>query len=89
MVYAYRALYKQLEQDGMLDVGQYGPDWYSTVFPKLKDNPTFLLHLRDVELLNTNAIAAEVGDLYDPDGYRQLNPELKFVPFATQIVQKP
>ena len=80
--FKYSALYKQLEQDGMLEVGEYGPNWYNTVFPKLKENPTLLLHSYDFELLNTNSISEEINDFSDPDDYRQINPEFKFIPFA-------
>lgn len=80
--FKYPAIYKQLEQDGMFDIGEYGPNWYSTIFPKLKENPTLLLHSNDFELLNTNYISEEMNDFSDPDDYRQINPELKFIPFA-------
>ncbi len=80
--FKYSALYKQLEQEGMLEVGDYGPNWYNTVFPKLKEKPTLLLHSYDFELLNINSISEEINDFYDPDDYRQINPELKFIPFA-------
>ena len=80
--FKYSTFYKQLEQDGMLDVGEYGPNWYNTVFPKLKENPTLLLHSYDFELLNTNSISEEINDFTDPDDYRQINPEFKFIPFA-------
>lgn len=49
--FGYPEIYKQLEEDGMLDVGEYGSDWYSTFFPKLKDNPTFLLNIHFTHLL--------------------------------------
>lgn len=80
--FKYPTLYKQLEQDGMLEVGKYGPNWFSTVFPKLKENPPLLLHSYAFELLNTNSISEEINDFLDPDDYRQINPELKFIPFA-------
>jgi hypothetical protein len=80
--FKYSALYKQLEKDRMLDVGEYGPNWYSTVFPKLKENPTLLLHSYDFELLNINSILEEINDFSDPDDYRQINPAFRFVPFA-------
>ena len=46
--FKYSAIYNQLEQDGMLDVGEYGPEWFSTVFPRLKENPTLLLYSYDL-----------------------------------------
>lgn len=80
--FTYPELYKQLEQDGMLDVGEYGPDWYTTVFPKLKDNPTLFLHTDDFELLNTDAVYKAIKELSDHDSYRPVKPEFKFIPFG-------
>ncbi len=80
--FKYSALYKQLEQDGMLEVGEYGPNWYSTVFPKLKENPPLLLHSYDLVLLRTNSISKKINAFLDPEDYRQINPNLKFIPFA-------
>ncbi len=80
--FKYPELYKKLEQDGMLNVGEYGPDWYATVYPKLKDNPTLLLHSYDFELLSVHAVDEAVKELSDPEGYRQIRPELKFIPFG-------
>lgn len=78
----YPKLYKQLEQDGMLNVGEYGPEWYKTTFPKLKENPPLFLHTIDFELLNINSVSEEIRELSDPDNYRQIKPEFKFIPFG-------
>ncbi|WP_404986120.1 SMI1/KNR4 family protein [Chryseobacterium sp. M5] len=80
--FKYSAIYNQLEQDGMLDVGEYGPEWFSTVFPRLKENPTLLLYSYDFELLSTNAVSKAIQELDDPDDYRQIKPEFRFIPFA-------
>lgn len=80
--FTYPSLYRQLERDGMLAVGEYGPDWYKLVYPTLKDKPTLLLHADDFELLNIEAVAAEVEALLDTDDYRQIDPALQFIPFA-------
>ena len=80
--FAYPPLYKQLEHDGMLDVGEYGPDWYQQVYPTLKDQPTLLLHADDFELLSVKAVAAALDELADPDDYRQIDPAWRFIPFA-------
>ncbi|WP_226939150.1 hypothetical protein [Janthinobacterium sp. FT14W] len=72
--YTYPALYRQLERDGMLDVGEYGPDWYKRVFPTLKDHPTLLLHADDFELLNIKSVAEEAASLLDEDDYRRIAP---------------
>lgn len=78
----YPSLYRQLESDGMLAVGEYGPDWYKLVYPTLTDRPTLLLHADDFELLNIQAVAAEVESLLDADDYRQIDPAFQFIPFA-------
>lgn len=75
-------LYKELDADGMLDVGEYGPHWYLEVYPTLKDNPPLLLHSYDFESLNLKSVAEEIAELRDPEDYRNINPELKFIPFA-------
>lgn len=80
--FKYPELYKKLEQDGMLDVGEYGPDWYATVYPKLQDHPTLLLHSYDFELLSVNAVDEAIRELSDPEGYREIKPELKLIPFG-------
>lgn len=80
--FTYPELYKQLEQDGMLNVGEYGGDWQATVFPKLKEKPTLLLYGSDFELLSPAAVHEALPELADPDRYPQINPEFRLVPFA-------
>ncbi|PLY43344.1 SMI1/KNR4 family protein [Janthinobacterium sp. ROICE36] len=80
--FTYPALYRQLERDDMLAVGEYGPDWYKLVFPTLKDHPTLLLHADDFELLNIEAVAEAVETLLDADDYRHIDPAYQFIPFA-------
>ncbi|MCC7699407.1 SMI1/KNR4 family protein [Janthinobacterium sp. EB271-G4-7A] len=80
--FTYPSLYRQLESDGMLAVGEYGPDWYKLVYPTLTDRPTLLLHADDFELLNIQAVAAEVESLLGADDYRQIDPAFQFIPFA-------
>ncbi|MEG0884558.1 MAG: SMI1/KNR4 family protein [Janthinobacterium sp.] len=80
--FTYPALYHQLERDGMLAVGEYGPDWYKLVYPTLTERPTLLLHADDFELLSVKAVAAAMEELADPDDYRQIDPALRFIPFA-------
>ncbi|GAB3638233.1 hypothetical protein GCM10027422_38230 [Hymenobacter arcticus] len=75
-------MYKQLAQDGMLDVGQYGPDWATTVLPKLRDNPTLLLFSSDFELLTLEQASEVTAELAAPDDYRQIKPDYKFIAFA-------
>lgn len=66
----------------MLNVGEYGPKWYAEVYPTLKENPTLLLHSYDFELLNLKSVDEEIGDLTDPDDYRQIDKKFNFIPFA-------
>ncbi|RZK28839.1 MAG: SMI1/KNR4 family protein [Hymenobacter sp.] len=80
--FEYPALYKQLDQDGMLAIGQYGPDWATTVLPKLRDNPTLLLFSSDFELLNLEQAGEVTADLAAPDDYRRIKPAYKFIAFA-------
>ncbi|WP_426072256.1 SMI1/KNR4 family protein [Janthinobacterium sp. DSP2-3-3] len=80
--FSYPTLYRQLERDGMLAVGEYGPDWYKLVLPTLKDHPTLLLHADDFELLNIKAVAEAVETLLDADDYRHIDPAFQFIPFA-------
>lgn len=80
--FTYPALYSQLAGDGMLDVGEYGPDWNEQVFPTLKDRPTLLLHADDFELLSVKAVAEELDELHNADGERQIDPAFTFIPFA-------
>lgn len=80
--FKYPQLYKKLEYDQMLDVGQYGQGWYDTVFPKLKENPTLLLHSEDFEVLSVDAAYEAIKDLADPKDYRQIKHEFQFIPFA-------
>lgn len=80
--FKYSELYKQLEKDRMLDVGEYGANWYNTVFPKLKENPTLFLHSYDFELLNINSVSEKINDFSDPGDNRQVNPKFKFIPFG-------
>lgn len=77
--FAYPTIYKQLEQDKMLNVGQYGPNWYKTIFPTLKDNPTLLLHSNEFELLSTGEISDEIASLATVNN---TNPQYQLIPFG-------
>jgi hypothetical protein len=80
--FEYPALYKQLDQDGMLAIGQYGPDWATTVLPRLRENPTLLLFSDDFELLNLEQAGEVTEELARPDDYRCIKPAYKFIAFA-------
>ncbi|KIC03368.1 hypothetical protein OA88_03030 [Flavobacterium sp. JRM] len=80
--FTYPIIYKEFFLDGMLNVGEYGPDWYTTVYPKLKENPTLLLHSYDFELLNLKGVKEAIDELLDPEGYREIKEEFKFIPFG-------
>nr|WP_294783283.1 SMI1/KNR4 family protein [uncultured Flavobacterium sp.] len=80
--FEFPSLYKQLSEDGMLDMGEYGPKWYSDIYPSLRENPPLLLYTYDFELLDSESVATEIERLKDPNGYRNINPKFKFIPFA-------
>lgn len=80
--FVYPAIYKDLSLGEMLNVGEYGPNWYTTVYPKLKENPPLLLHSYDFELLNTKDVNEAIEELLDPEDYRQIKEEFKFIPFG-------
>jgi hypothetical protein len=83
--FEYPPLYKQLYEDGMLDIGEYGPNWYSDVYPKLKENPPLLLHSYDFQLLSLKGVSREIERLTNPDDYRQIKKEFRFIPFAKSV----
>ncbi|NLR64232.1 SMI1/KNR4 family protein [Chitinophaga varians] len=60
--FEYPALYKQLDRDGMLSWGKLGPGWYATEFPRVKDNPPFLLFANDFEIIEQEDISREVAE---------------------------
>ena len=67
--FKYPKLYKQLEQDGMLDVGEYSQSWKQTVYPQLKDNPPLLLHSCDFELIPLSDLDEEISELRNTSDY--------------------
>ncbi|BDU23521.1 SMI1/KNR4 family protein [Flavobacterium sp. GSB-24] len=80
--FEYPELYKQLYIDRMLDMSESGPNWYSEVYPKLKDNPPLLLHTYDFKLMNLKNVEDEINELSDPENYRKINKEFRFIPFG-------
>ena len=80
--FEFPLLYKQLDNDGMLNIGEYGPNWYAEVYALLKQNPSLLLHSYDFELLNSKSVNEAIEELQDPEDYRQVKKEFKFIPFA-------
>lgn len=80
--FEYPALYKQLYQNKMLDMGEASTDWLSKTYPKLKQNPSLLLYGYDFEIINPNEVQGLIEEIRDPDDYRNVNPEYLFVPFA-------
>lgn len=60
--FKYPELYKQLDRDGMLSWGQLGPGWFDREFPRVKDNPPFLLFAEDFEIIEQEDIAGEVAE---------------------------
>ena len=50
--FKYPKAYLEAEQDGMLDWGKQGPNWYRDVFPTLRKTPPLLLFGNDFRLLD-------------------------------------
>lgn len=80
--FEYPELYKQLYKDGMLYMGEFDPNWHSEICPKLKENPPLLFHIYDFKLMDLKIIDAEIKELSDPENYRKINKEFKFIPFG-------
>lgn len=81
-VFQFPLLYKQLDVDGMLNVGEYGPKWYAEVYPILKQNPPLLLNSNEFELLNIKAVDEAIEDIRNPEDYRGVKEELILIPFG-------
>ncbi|WP_456830938.1 SMI1/KNR4 family protein [Deinococcus sp. UYEF24] len=80
--FSYPTLYKQLYTEGLLDIGQFGPQWMTSEFPRLRLRPPLLLFGHDFELMQLEDIAEETAEFFNPDSYREVRPGLRFVPFA-------
>lgn len=80
--FSYPPLYKQLHAEGLLDTGQFGPQWLTSEFPRLRLRPPLLLFGQDFELMQITDIAEETAEFFNPDSYREVRPDLRFVPFA-------
>ena len=80
--FSYPALYRQLFAEGMLDICQVGPEWLTTEFPRLRPRPPLLLFGNDFELMQIADIAEESAEFLNPDSYREVRPDLRFIPFA-------
>lgn len=80
--FKYPELYKQLHVDGMLNWGEFGPNWHAVYWNKLKNNPPLLLFGDDFELLDFNRVIEEIEAFKDPEDYRATKPEFQFIPFG-------
>lgn len=81
--FEYPKLYKQLCEDGMLNTGKYGGNWYNQNYDRIKDNPIFLIWSGEVEILEDSysEIESNITDLRD-QGMWSVKPELVIIPFA-------
>lgn len=52
----FPALYVKIEQDGNLNWGTQGPNWYKEIYPLLRENPPFLLFCNDFKILDEEQI---------------------------------
>ncbi|MDR2861272.1 MAG: SMI1/KNR4 family protein [Syntrophobacterales bacterium] len=80
--FKYPELYEKLHDDGMLDWGEFGKNWYATYWEKLKNNPPLLLFANYFEILECKRIVEEIEAFKDPEDYRATKPEFQFIPFA-------
>jgi hypothetical protein len=84
--FRYPELYKKLYDDGMLDCGEYSPNWHSIYWEKFRTNPPLLFFGYDIELLDftklITQVVKEIEAFKDPNDYRKTKPEFQFVPFA-------
>lgn len=80
--FQYPALYRQLCADGMLYAGEYTPDWFETVYPKIRKNPPLLLFNCDFETLYADEVEAELHAMADPEDYRKIPADLHLIPFG-------
>ncbi len=81
--FRYPALYHRLWQDGFLDWGAFGPQWFTNVFPGLQHQPPFLLYAPDFEPLPPEQIAEFLAVQHDADEfYAPVRQDYRFVPFG-------
>jgi hypothetical protein len=80
--FEYPELYKILYSDGMLDWGEYGPNWAAIYLAKFKITPPLLFFGDDIELFELNKISEEISNLRNPNDYRKVKPGFQFIPFA-------
>lgn len=80
--FKYPELYKLLYQENFLNWGAPCSNWYQDVYPKVKDNPPFLLYAKDFEILDFDRIVEKIEGITNPEDYRKTNPIYKFIPFA-------
>ncbi len=68
----------------MLNWGKACSDWFKTEYPKLNENPPFLLYGTDFEIISFERIIEEIESFSDEDDYRQTKKEFynKFIPFG-------
>lgn len=80
--FQYPTMYRQLFENGMLNWGKMGSNWYLEVFPKIKENPPLGLFFDDFEIVDFERIIEEIESFYDSEQIWDINPDFLFVPFA-------
>ena len=80
--FTYPALFRQLYAEGLLDIGQTGPEWLTREFPRLRLRPPLLLYGTEFELMQIADVAEEIAEFLDPGSHRATRPGLRFIPFA-------
>lgn len=80
--FTYPQLYHELQQDGMLNWGTFGPEWITQQYPELRKNPPLLLFANDFELMTTKDTEDQLEEFADESYWIQMKPGLQFIPFA-------
>ncbi|AVS91620.1 hypothetical protein C8246_07205 [Paracidovorax avenae] len=75
--FVYPELYLRLYQENMLGWGGQRPNWHEEVYPKIRDNPPFLLFANDFKIIET----AEIEN-YIPRIEERVNGKFKLIPFG-------
>ena len=78
----YPEIYRQLYNNNMLGWGKTDVNGHNTTYPTLKKNPPLLLFGNDFEILDFDNIKNQIEAFKDPDDYRKISPDFKFIPFA-------
>ncbi|GGE90014.1 hypothetical protein GCM10010984_04630 [Chishuiella changwenlii] len=80
--FVYPEIYKQLYHHKMLDWGETSLNWIGKTFPKLQENPPFLLYSYDFELINPKDILESIKELKTDAENGEIKLDYKYIPFG-------